>query len=748
MSNVVEASTRHRSVGASRAARTGLIRIRLMSVIAAVVTSSTVSPAAAFAETIQAPMEPEVNTVFEDSGVDHTFTYEIAWLADAGITRGCNPPDNTRFCPDQPVTRGQMAAFLNRTLKLPAATTTFTDTAGHLFEADIAALASAGITRGCNPPDNTRFCPDQPVTRGQMAAFLTRALELPSGNATFTDARGHLFEMEIGALATAGITRGCNPPANDRFCPDQAVTRAEMAAFLHRAQGSPKPWLRITLPLNSTAAGVTDADAVPLTLWPPDGRGPAVWDPIDQTLTSRDDALLLTDSSDQGYLIGQDRNDVGFFWDTSTDQFIEFTGPGGSRVVPTAVNDNAQVVGEARLSGGLAGRRAFVWEPGDDEARLLDTPPDHTSSGWDVNHAGVAVGLVTPAPSGSERTALWDVETGEVTVLPLPPGFGSSMPSSINDAGDVVGTIHREADPNGTVFHWNADRGYELLSNQRLLRALGAAGSMTALRVEDLNDHGLVLGWVAYGKDGEAGDSAERLFLWDPRADSLTLVPALHDGGTQGALNNRGLVALVQGEDLGIWDPGKGEVTRLQSPSDSASVPISMSNDDWVVGTAFVGVPEVSAEWTVVWIPPSPREASPSHAPLVSGIEDGGDGAPPARRSELDLSLRPTCSDRRAPCPSVDSTTGLLVRPRGRTPTRPGRYRWAQLPNDGDRKAATKPRSRQAEARTRTPRLPSARGPQRASRPRRKRGSPPERRCWTPPTGRGGVPCPSSVPTR
>src|SRR5690606_1831895 len=31
------------------------------------------------------------------------------------------------------------------------------------------------------------------------------------------------------------ISRGCNPPRNDRFCPDDYVTRRQMAAFLHRA---------------------------------------------------------------------------------------------------------------------------------------------------------------------------------------------------------------------------------------------------------------------------------------------------------------------------------------------------------------------------------------------------------------------------------------------------------------------------------------------------------------------------------
>ncbi|HLT95891.1 MAG TPA: S-layer homology domain-containing protein, partial [Acidimicrobiia bacterium] len=112
---------------------------------------------------------------FEDVPENHLFAEEIAWLAIEGITRGCNPPQNDQFCPDDPVTRGQMAAFLVRALRLPAGTGTFTDTTGHVFEGDIARLAAADITRGCNPPQNDQFCPDDPVTRGQMAAFLNRA---------------------------------------------------------------------------------------------------------------------------------------------------------------------------------------------------------------------------------------------------------------------------------------------------------------------------------------------------------------------------------------------------------------------------------------------------------------------------------------------------------------------------------------------------------------------------------------------
>jgi hypothetical protein len=70
-----------------------------------------------------------------------------------------------------------------------------------------------------------------------MAAFLDRALHLPDPVTPdlFTDDDGSPFETAIDRLATAGITRGCNPPDNTLYCPDQYVTRAQMAAFLHRA---------------------------------------------------------------------------------------------------------------------------------------------------------------------------------------------------------------------------------------------------------------------------------------------------------------------------------------------------------------------------------------------------------------------------------------------------------------------------------------------------------------------------------
>jgi hypothetical protein len=169
-----------------------------------------------------------------------TFVSNIEVMGRSGVTKGCNPSDNDRYCPDDFVTRGQMAAFLVRALELPATNLNiFSDDEGNTFEDDINRLAAALITFGCgtggNPWTNT-YCPDDYVTRGQMAAFLVRAFELPAaGEDYFTDDTGNTFESDINRLAEAGITRGCNPPSNDRFCPDGHVTRGQMAAFLDRA---------------------------------------------------------------------------------------------------------------------------------------------------------------------------------------------------------------------------------------------------------------------------------------------------------------------------------------------------------------------------------------------------------------------------------------------------------------------------------------------------------------------------------
>jgi len=167
-----------------------------------------------------APFSDDDGTLFEAA---------IAFVARAGIAQGV---DETSYAPELPVTRGEMAAFLDRTLRLPEGSDGFDDVpADGQFSAAVRRVAAAGITRGYG--DGT-FRPSEPIQRAEFAAFLRRAFALADGAPSgFDDVPADgIHSAAIDAVRAAGITLGCGP---DRFCPTDPVTREQMAAFLQRA---------------------------------------------------------------------------------------------------------------------------------------------------------------------------------------------------------------------------------------------------------------------------------------------------------------------------------------------------------------------------------------------------------------------------------------------------------------------------------------------------------------------------------
>ena len=167
----------------------------------------------------------------------HQFLDEIVWLAEQGITRGCAAH---AYCPNDPVTRAQMASLLARALALqaPRQQAGLADVdPSSVHAADIEALFAAQITAGCTQQP-LQYCPDRPVTRAQMAALLARALALqaPRQQAGFADVDpSSVHAADIEALFAAQITAGCTQQPL-QYCPDRPVTRALMAAFLYRAR--------------------------------------------------------------------------------------------------------------------------------------------------------------------------------------------------------------------------------------------------------------------------------------------------------------------------------------------------------------------------------------------------------------------------------------------------------------------------------------------------------------------------------
>nr|MDJ0792285.1 S-layer homology domain-containing protein [Acidimicrobiia bacterium] len=136
------------------------------------------------------------------------------------------------YRPDENVTRGQMAAFLRRALNLPAATQDFfTDDDDSIFEDDINSIAQYGITVG----SGGEYRPNENVTRGQMAAFLKRAFQIGAGGPTpFTDIDSSIFKGDIESIYAVGITVGTTPTT---YSPNDPVTRGQMATFIARALG-------------------------------------------------------------------------------------------------------------------------------------------------------------------------------------------------------------------------------------------------------------------------------------------------------------------------------------------------------------------------------------------------------------------------------------------------------------------------------------------------------------------------------
>jgi hypothetical protein len=86
----------------------------------------------------------------------------------------------------------------------------FVDDDRSRFEPYIETARSEGLVSGCNPPANDRFCPHRIVTRGEMAVMLVRSLNMPSDSGDFfNDDNGHPAEQAINSLAAAGVTSGC-----------------------------------------------------------------------------------------------------------------------------------------------------------------------------------------------------------------------------------------------------------------------------------------------------------------------------------------------------------------------------------------------------------------------------------------------------------------------------------------------------------------------------------------------------------
>lgn len=155
----------------------------------------------------------------------------IRSLLAGGVVTGF---DDGTYGPNLSINRGQAASLIARAggyAPQPGGAR-FSDTGGSVHEDNIRALADAGVIEGFR--DGT-FRPQDPITRGQVASALGRALEVDgSSRSCFSDTATSVHGSRICALTALGVVTGFD---DGRFGPALPVDRAQTASLVSRSFG-------------------------------------------------------------------------------------------------------------------------------------------------------------------------------------------------------------------------------------------------------------------------------------------------------------------------------------------------------------------------------------------------------------------------------------------------------------------------------------------------------------------------------
>lgn len=192
----------------------------------------------------------DLQSIFADVQPTHWAWQDTTTLYYSNITAGCSTSP-LQFCPNRNVTRREMAVFLLRLIHganyIPPAvgsSTGFSDVSISDWGAPwIKQLAAENITSGCG---NGNYCPDSNVTHAQMSVFLLKSKRgssyfPPNLSPTFPDTVSHWAEDWITQAYNGNLTSGSHSLSCyvGFFCPENSVSRAEMANMLVRAMNTP-----------------------------------------------------------------------------------------------------------------------------------------------------------------------------------------------------------------------------------------------------------------------------------------------------------------------------------------------------------------------------------------------------------------------------------------------------------------------------------------------------------------------------
>jgi probable HAF family extracellular repeat protein len=175
-------------------------------------------------------------------------------------------------------------------------------------------------------------------------------------------------------------------------------------------------------------------------------------------------------------------------WDGSV--ATELQTLGGNRTVPTDINDNAEIVGEAFTSNDEF-KVAVYWDANGNITQLnKSVETDTFSTAGGINEIGKIVGATYDADFNS-RAVIWDNSNANPIELTTIPGFTKLSASDINDSGQIVGV---GTDANN-VFHillW--DQGTVTDLNQFFSAALIAEGWKFTTNTPFINNQGMIVG--------------------------------------------------------------------------------------------------------------------------------------------------------------------------------------------------------------------------------------------------------------
>lgn len=160
----------------------------------------------------------------DTTGKDCRFSAE--WLKNTGLFTGERIDGQLFFQPEKTVSRGEFAAMLVRALEIPvedeALYTGFADDAPGWLKPYLAAAMRSGLTASW--PHGDKFGANEPITGKEAALLLQNALDLPVTTAA-EESEEPWADAAVAALAENGISLDAS-----------SMTRAQVADALYRAK--------------------------------------------------------------------------------------------------------------------------------------------------------------------------------------------------------------------------------------------------------------------------------------------------------------------------------------------------------------------------------------------------------------------------------------------------------------------------------------------------------------------------------